>query len=116
MSIIDRRRDQLFPILPAIEREAALRFASGPTRRYTPGEVLFNVGATESPAFLILSGRVEIARRDGLGRASVIVVHEEGEITGEISQLAGRPTLAEVVRDRRAARWRPLMRYTCAPW
>jgi len=95
MSIIDRRRDQLFPILPAIEREAALRFASGPTRRYTPGEVLFNVGATESPAFLILSGRVEIARRDGLGRASVIVVHEEGEITGEISQLAGRPTLAE---------------------
>ncbi len=91
MSIIDRRRDQLFPILPAIEREAALRFASGPTRRYTPGEALFNVGATESPAFLILSGRVEIARRDGLGRASVIVVHEEGKITGE-NQPTRRPS------------------------
>jgi thioredoxin reductase (NADPH) len=40
-----------------------------------------------------LTGTIEIARYDGLGNSSHMTEHGPGEFTGEVSQLAGRPSL-----------------------
>ena len=94
MSIIERRREQIFPVLDAAQIETAKRFASGPARDFKPGEVVFDVGERNAPAWLVLKGSIDVVRRDGLKRETPITTHEVGQISGEVSQLAGRDTLA----------------------
>jgi hypothetical protein len=40
MSLIDTRRNQMFPVLSALQIETARRFASGAAQRFAPGEVI----------------------------------------------------------------------------
>jgi thioredoxin reductase (NADPH) len=84
----------MFPVLTADQIAVARRFGGEP-RRFAPDEVLFAVGQANAPAYLVLAGSVVVARRDGLGRSSTITTHGPGQLTGEISQLAGAPSLAE---------------------
>jgi len=42
----------------------------------------------------VLEGAIEVVRRDGRGHESTIAVETVGQISGEVSQLAGRPSLA----------------------
>jgi thioredoxin reductase (NADPH) len=97
MSIADTRFDQLFPVLDAAQLESARRFASGEPRRFAPGEPLYDVGQRHVPVWLVLDGAVEIVRRDGLHRHSSVVLLGDGQFSGEVSQLAGRGTLAAAV-------------------
>jgi len=94
MSIIEKRHEQMFPVLDAAQIETAKRFASGPARDFKPGEVVFDVGERNAPAWLVLAGSIDVVRRDGLNRESPITTHHVGQISGEVSQLAGRETLA----------------------
>lgn len=94
MSLSDTRFDQLFPVLDAAQVEAAKRFASGPAQTFAPGAVIYDVGVRNAPAWLVLDGTLEIVRRDGLHRQSSIVSLGAGQFSGEVSQLAGRGTLA----------------------
>ena len=94
MSFADTRFDQLFPVLNPIQIATAKRFASGPVRHFTPGELAYDVGVRNVPAWLVLSGRLEIMRRDGLHHQSSVVLLAEGQFSGEVSQLAGRGTVA----------------------
>ncbi|MDB5463796.1 MAG: thioredoxin reductase [Phenylobacterium sp.] len=94
MSLIDTRRAQMFPVLDVAQMETARRFASGPARTFEPGEVLYDVGQRAVPAWLLVAGSIEVLRRDGLGHQEAIVVETVGQFTGEVSQLAGRGTLA----------------------
>jgi len=86
MSLADTRFDQLFPVLDVVQFETAKRFASGPARSFAAGELIYDVGVRYVPTWLVLDGDVEIVRRDGLLGA--------GQFSGEVSQLAGRGTLA----------------------
>src|SRR4029078_6972030 len=94
MSTISTRGHQMFPVLDAGQIETAKRFASGPARRFAPGELVFDVGERKAPAWLVLYGTIEFIRRDGLHRESSITTHHPGQISGELSQLSGRPSLA----------------------
>jgi thioredoxin reductase (NADPH) len=94
MSLIETRFHQMFPVLDAAQIAVARRFASGEAVRFKPREALFDVGQTNVPAWVILEGSVEITRRDGLNREQAVVTLSAGHIIGEISQLAGRSTLA----------------------
>jgi len=94
MSITETRREQIFPVLDAAQIETAKRFASGPERAFAPGEVVFDVGERNAPAWLVLKGSIDVVRRDGLKRETPITTHHVGQISGEVSQLAGRDTLA----------------------
>ncbi len=94
MSLLDARRDQMFPTLTARDIAAARRFASGDSRTFAPGEIVFDIGQRDAPAWLLLHGTIEALRRDGLGHELPIVVHGPGQFTGEVSQLAGRASLA----------------------
>ena len=94
MSIIDTRRDQMFPVLDKAQIETAKRFASGPPRQFAPGEVVFNVSERNVPAWLVLEGGIEVVRREGIDGEVAITTHREGQFSGEINQLAGGAAIA----------------------
>lgn len=94
MSLIESRGHQMFPVLVAEQIATFKRFASGPERRFRPNELMFDVGDHHAPVWLILEGTIEVVRRDGLGHEKPITVHGSGQFTGEVSQLAGRGSLA----------------------
>jgi len=94
MSLIDSRRHQMFPVLDCAQVETARRFASGEARVFAPGEAVFEVGEHHAPVWLVLAGSIAVVRRDGLGHEKPITVHVAGEFSGEVSQLAGRTSLA----------------------
>ena len=94
MSVIETRSHQMFPVLDAGQIETAKRFASGPARDFAPGEVVFDTGVPNAPAWLVLKGSIDVVRRDGLNRETFITTHHPGQFSGEVSQLAGRQSLA----------------------
>ena len=47
-----------------------------------------------APAWLVLKGSIDVVRRDGLNRETPITTHRVGQFSGEMSQLAGRGSLA----------------------
>ncbi|MBS0361005.1 MAG: FAD-dependent oxidoreductase [Proteobacteria bacterium] len=96
MSLIETRLDQMYPTLDPTQVETARRFASGPPRRFAAGEILYDVGDRNAPAFLVLEGTVDASRHDGLGHEEPIISAGPGQFTGEVNQLGGRGTLARV--------------------
>jgi len=96
MSLIESRREQMFPTLTADQIATARRFASGLPQQYVPGATLSSVGEQNAPAILILEGQVEIYRRDGTGQEGIVTAHGRGHITGEVSQLASRAAWVDV--------------------
>ena len=94
MSIIETRHDQMFPTLDAGQVETAKRFASGPIRHFEPGEIVFDIGQRNAPAWLVLKGAIDVTRRNALGTETPITTHHAGQFSGEVSQLAGREALA----------------------
>jgi thioredoxin reductase (NADPH) len=88
------REEQMFPTLTAAQIAAARRFASGEPQRFEPSTEMFGVGVRNAPAWLVLEGSIDVVRRDGLGHESAIVTHHAGQVSGEISQLGGRASLA----------------------
>ena len=93
--VIENRRHQMFPTLEPVEIERMRRF--GEVRTYRAGEALARAGEKAPGLTIILSGKLEITRRDEAGRSVLIVSHGPGEFTGELAQLAGRPTLVDAI-------------------
>jgi thioredoxin reductase (NADPH) len=94
MSILETRHDQMFPTLDAGQVETAKRFASGPIRHFEPGEIVFDIGQRNAPAWLVLKGAIDVTRRNAVGTETPITTHHPGQFSGEVSQLAGREVLA----------------------
>lgn len=94
MAVSDARHEQTFPTLTAPQLATARRFASGPERRFAPGERVYAIGERAVPAWLVLEGAIVASQQDGLGHASTIVEHQPGQITGETNQLSGHASLA----------------------
>jgi thioredoxin reductase (NADPH) len=94
MTLLDERRDQMFPTLDTHQVATARRFASGAPRRFAANEVVFDIGERDAPAWLVTEGTIELVRRDGLGHQGAITTQGSGQLTGEISQLSGRASLA----------------------
>ena len=94
MSLLDTRRHQMFPVLDPAQIAVARRFASGEPQSFAPGMPVFAIGEHHAPVWLVLSGSIAIVRRDGLGHEEAITAHEPGQFSGEVSQLAGRSSLA----------------------
>jgi thioredoxin reductase (NADPH) len=92
-SILDTRREQMFPVLEQSEIERVCRF--GERRRYAAGEALAKVGETGHGLSIILAGKVEVTRHKDAGGGEVIVTYGAGAFMGELAQLAGRPFLVD---------------------
>ena len=94
MSDLGARDHQMFPVLNAEQLETAKRFASGPARVFAAGEQVYAIGEHGVAAWLVLEGTIDVVRRDGLSHEAPITTHGPGQLTGEVNQLAGRPTIA----------------------
>jgi thioredoxin reductase (NADPH) len=106
------RFQQMFPVLSAAEIDRVRRF--GEVKRFPAGELLFQAGEAVPGMYVILSGRVAIVPRDGLGQALPVAAFAEligapveemteadpGEVLAELGQLSGRADLS--VFDARA--------------
>jgi thioredoxin reductase (NADPH) len=79
-------RTQIFPTLaPAqIDRIRPL----GRVRRVDRGEILFDLGQTNIPFFVVLSGSLEVVQPSIEGERS-ITVHNAGSFTGELTMISG---------------------------
>ena len=92
--LLERRGEQMFPVLTPTQIATARRFA-GEERYFAPDEVVFDVGQVGAPAYLVIAGSIEVTTRYGLRHTSGIIRHRSGELTGEVSQLAGGPSLVQ---------------------
>lgn len=100
------RFHQMFPVLSAAEIDRVRRF--GEVRRFPAGAPLFQAGEAVPGMYVILSGRVAIMPRDGLGQSVPLAAFAQligapveemtevvpGEVMAEIGQLSGRPDLS----------------------
>ena len=96
MSVIKTRGHQLFPVLDGTQVDTAEHFASGPERKFAPGEIVYNAGERDVPTWLVLKGSMVVVRRDGLNHETAITNLGPGQFSGEVNQLAGAATLASV--------------------
>jgi len=92
---LEARRAQAFPTLDAEEIEAARRF--GKPCAYGDGEPLFQTGRPSVGLSVVLSGKVRVSGRDAHGRDLPVVEHGPGSFTGELGQLAGKPSFVDGV-------------------
>jgi len=106
------RFHQMFPVLSAAEIDRVRRF--GEVRQFPAGGLLFQAGEAVPGMYVILSGRVAILPRDGLGQTVPVAAFAQligapveemtevvpGEVMAEIGQLSGRQDLS--VFDARA--------------
>ena len=92
-SIMDTRREQMFPTLQPFEIERVRRF--GEVRSFGVGEPLAKVGEVSPGLSIVLAGQVEVTRYDQSGHRTTIVTHGAGAFLGELAQLASRPALVD---------------------
>src|SRR5262245_493734 len=102
------RFNQMFPVLSPAEIDRVRRF--GEVRRFPAGEYIFRAGKPTPGMYVILSGRVAIVPRDGMGHevpvaavADMIGAPREemtevvpGEVMAEIGQISGRREVSAI--------------------
>jgi thioredoxin reductase (NADPH) len=94
-STIETRSAQMFFALEPAEIERVRRF--GICRSYAAGDALANVGEVAQGLTIIISGHVDVFRRDPSGSRQSIVTHGPGSFMGELAQLSGRPALVDAI-------------------
>ncbi|SOE54356.1 Thioredoxin reductase [Burkholderia sp. OK233] len=102
------RYHQMFPVLTGAEVDRVRRFGS--LSRYAKGELLYRAGSLCPGMFVLLSGKVRIVGRDGLGHERIIHTYtQRGEFTSDVTQLSSKPAVvdAHVVEDVEAVLVRP---------
>ena len=87
------RSAQRFPRLREAQLAIVKRFAHDPARTFAPGEALFRDGEHCVPTWFLLSGSAELFSRDGLDEETSLRQLESGQFTGELNELADRPSL-----------------------
>ena len=92
-SVLDTRRDQMFPVLAAAEIDRLRRF--GEVRRFAKGDFLARVGEVSPGLLVFLSGEIQVTPHDRPDEP--IVIYHAGQFLGELAQLSGRPALADAV-------------------
>ncbi|MFY9792313.1 MAG: FAD-dependent oxidoreductase [Candidatus Sulfotelmatobacter sp.] len=83
-------RGEAFPVLTA-DQINRIR-PSSKVRKVEVGDILFEPGDSDIPFFVLLSGSLEIVQ-PSLNGEQLIVKHEPGEFTGEITMISGRSSL-----------------------
>jgi thioredoxin reductase (NADPH) len=92
-SILEQRRDQIFPKLDPLEIERVRRF--GDVRSFAAGERIMTAGQVSPGLVVMLAGRVTVTAHDLLSVGKQIVTHAQGNFMGELAELAGRPALVD---------------------
>ncbi len=92
-SVIETRRDQMFPELEQAEIARMRRF--GETRAYAAGDMVVKAGQVSPGLVVVLAGEVTVTRHDAFGNEELIIEHGPGSFMGELAQLSGHPALVD---------------------
>jgi thioredoxin reductase (NADPH) len=84
---------QTFPILTQAQINRLL--PHGKVRKVQVGDILFNLGDTNIPFFVVLSGSLEIVQPDLKGERLIVTHDAHGHFTGELTMISGRRTLVQ---------------------
>ena len=87
------RYEQIFPTLDADAIQRLRRF--GTPRMFKDGEPLYRTGDRGPGMFVVLSARVTITQRDGLGRVTPVADEGPGQFLAEVGQLSDNPALVD---------------------
>ena len=82
---------QTFPILTQAQINRLL--PHGKVRAVKAGEILFDLGDTNVPFFVVLSGSLEIVQPALKGERLIVTHDAHGNFTGELTMISGRRTL-----------------------
>jgi thioredoxin reductase (NADPH) len=102
------RGTQRFPRLNALQLQTVKRFVRSDERAFAPEELLFDVGESNVPAWFLTEGTATMFGRDGFDQESQLRALESGQFTGELHQLASRPTLTGTRAGSQGCRALPL--------
>src|SRR6516162_1570086 len=91
--VLKSRREQMYFPLTDEQIDSLRRF--GEVRRYASGDYLVHAGETGLGMFVILSGRVNVSRRDGLGHDLPIISYRPRHFLAEVGQLSGRASFVD---------------------
>ena len=83
-----------FPVLDDRQISAIAEFAECKT--YTDGDVLFKAGETGFKFHVVKKGAIEIIDRSS-GEPQILLTHECGEFTGDLSNLTGRTSNVDAI-------------------
>jgi len=92
-SVLDTRRDQMFPQLAPQEIERLERF--GEIRHYPAGTLITRTGKVSEGLVFVLKGEIEVRQGDAVSASTVITRHGPGSFHGELAQLSDRPSLVD---------------------
>jgi CRP/FNR family transcriptional regulator len=99
---VDRHVVMKAPLFAALNDETAERLRASMTpRRLARGEMVFREGDAGDSLYVIITGKVKLARTSGDGRENLLAVLGPGEMFGELSLFDPGPrlTTAYVVSD-----------------
>ena len=91
--VLRTRREQMYFPLSGSEIDRLRRF--GQTRSFAPGEYLIRAGDVGLGMAVLLAGKVEVTRRDGLGHDEPIVSYDDHHFIAEVGQLSGRASFVD---------------------
>ena len=92
-SVLDTRRDQMFPQLAPQEIERLERF--GEVRHYPAGTLITRTGKVSEGLVFVLKGEIEVRQGGAVSASTVITRHGPGSFHGELAQLSDRPSLVD---------------------
>ena len=99
-SVIDTRRDQIFPLLSDHDFARLRRF--GEVRKFADGDFIMKAGEVAAGLAFVLTGHIDVRQSDQIPGGAVsggqsIVTHGPGSFLGELAQLSDRPALVDAV-------------------
>jgi thioredoxin reductase (NADPH) len=87
-------RSRIEKIFPKLTPAQISRIAAhGHIRTIQRDEVLVEQGNISIPFFVVVSGEIEIVTPTTDSTETLVTVYDEGQFTGEVNNLSGRPTL-----------------------
>ena len=92
---LEGRRAQAFPVLAPEEIARLHRF--GKPRRFADGDYVLKTGTVSPGIYVVLSGAIRVAGRDGHGHELPVTEHGPGNFSGELSQLSRKPSFVDGV-------------------
>ena len=92
-SVLETRRDQMFPQLEPQEIERLKRF--GEIRHYPAGTLITRTGKVSEGLVFVLKGEIEVRQGGAVSASTVITRHGPGSFHGELAQLSDRPSLVD---------------------
>ena len=96
-SVVDTRRDQIFPTLSAHDFARLRR--CGEVRTFAAGTPIMQAGEVASGLSFVLKGTIDVRQGGAVSGRQSIVKHGPGSFLGELAQLSDRPALVDAVAE-----------------